>query len=52
MAERGKPIPVKTRLEIKERKGEESLRATARGLKVSVNTVRKYNGSLIRKPCN
>jgi hypothetical protein len=43
MANRGKPIPIATRLEIKQRK-DEPLRKVAKDLRLSVGTVHKYTG--------
>lgn len=46
MAQQGKPIPIATRLQIKDRR-EEPLRKVAKDLQVSVNTVRKYKGKQV-----
>lgn len=42
MAERGKPIPIATRLEIKDRRQSETVRRVAEQLQVSKTTVQKY----------
>lgn len=42
MAERGKPIPISTRLEIKDRRQTEPIRKVATALGLSKSTVQKY----------
>ncbi len=42
MAERGKPIPVSLRMEIKERRTSEPVRSVASSLGISKTTVQKY----------
>jgi len=46
MARRGTMVPISTRLEVKERRAAgDTLRAIAKELGLSVNTVRKYSGA-------
>jgi response regulator of citrate/malate metabolism len=46
VAERGKPIPVAVRLQIKEQRTNTTVRALADALRLSKTTVQKYAGKI------
>lgn len=50
MAERGKPIPIAVRLQIKEQRASSTVRALADALRLSKTTVQKYAGKIGTKP--
>jgi transposase-like protein len=50
MADRGRPLPVQVREDIKKVLEHQSIRTTAKVLEVSRNTVRKYRGRSLTHP--